>query len=78
MLIKINSHLQHFNRVSEVIKTRPGFYVAKTIFGDVEIFGGKKAGGSRNEWFVEGASIGCVGWLDANGLVDALKLIDNA
>ena len=79
-LLKINGRLQFYTRVTEVRALRPGRYAVNSTIGGFFVEGGRPAGGTSRDWFVETAD-GSMIWggtaLRATSLLDALKLIDN-
>jgi hypothetical protein len=80
MLMKINGRLKFFSRVQEVRKLRPGHYVAQSSSGVFHIEGGRPAGGTSREWFVEaadGSNVFGGKHLNATSLMDALNLLEN-
>ena len=77
MLIKINGRLQHFSREITLNKDRPGHW-SGTVNGHVfKVEGGKAAGGTRRDWFVESGDFFGGNTLHADSLVECLKLLDS-
>lgn len=80
-LLKINGRLKFYHRVEDVRSVRPGHYAVQTSYGVFHVEGGRPAGGSSRDWFVEAADgSGVFGGkhLNATSLVDALHLLENA
>lgn len=75
MLTKINGRLKFYSRISSVIKTRPGHYDVVMGGRTYHVEGGKPAGGSSRDWFVDG--FGSKG-IPCTSLLDALHIIENA
>lgn len=76
--IKINGRKQFFNRIVAVTKVRRGHYEVTTeCHGTFHVEGGKAAGGTRRDWFLDGEPER--GWhktIPCTSLVDALRCID--
>jgi hypothetical protein len=74
-LVTINGRRRYFNRVSAVRLTAPGRYEVTTEHhGTFTVEGGRKAGGSRRDWFLESAS-----WnrpIQCSSLMDAVRVIE--
>ena len=75
MLLKINGRHRFFNKDIVLTKDRPGRW-SGTVGGCVfDIVGGRKAGGSSREWFVDCPEY-WTGSIFATSLVDCLNLLD--
>ena len=76
MILKINGRIMYTDRVIAVEQTKPGEYRVETrCHGTYTVFGGRKAGGSPRDWFIE-----FPGWtkpLLRTSLRDAIKTIEN-
>ena len=72
---KINGRTRFYRRITSVQKVKHAFVVA-TYHGEYTIDGGKKGGGTRRDWFVEGTNIhpaiACTSVLDALNLLDTM------
>lgn len=78
-LCKINGRTRYFSRVQEVRKLRPGHYVVVACFGVFHVEGGRPAGGTSRDWFLEqanGTSI-YTRAIPCTSLMDALHIIEN-
>lgn len=75
MLTKINGRTHYFSTIRDIRKIQPGHWHVERNGRFYHIEGGKAAGGSRRDWFVDG--FGGKG-IPCTSLVDALKLIDSA
>jgi hypothetical protein len=75
MLIKVNNRLHSFGRIQSITKVSDGKYVIVATHGTYRVEGGRKLGGTRSDWFVEGGQI--VGHLNVASVAAAAKLIDN-
>jgi hypothetical protein len=82
MLTKINGRTKFYSRISDVRKLRAGRWLVQTNYGAFEIEGGRAAGGSSRDWFVDQVDNGRQVFggksLKATSLVDALHLLENA
>lgn len=65
-------------RISEI--TKHGSYTWKGMANgkEFEIFGGKKSGGRKNEWFVRWAPISSDDYLPVHSAVQAIKYIEQS
>jgi hypothetical protein len=72
--VTINGRKRFFSRITAVRRIKNAYHV-DTFHGAYTVDGGKGAGGSRRDWFVQGEhinpAIGCT------SVMDALKLLDN-
>lgn len=75
MLIKINGRLQRFNREITLNKERPGHWSGMVTGHEFKVEGGKAAGGSKSDWFVECPDF-WNGSLKGTSLVSCIKLLD--
>jgi hypothetical protein len=74
MEVKINGRHRFYDHLHDLEQVSSYEYTVYRNSTKYTIFGGKKAGGRRNEWFVE-----CEQWRDpiyTTSLVDSLKLLD--
>lgn len=76
MLLKVNSRLQFFNRDIVLVSDRPGRWSGTVSGHAFKIEGGRAAGGTSREWFVECPDF-WNGSINATSLVDGLRLLDN-
>ena len=75
-LIKINGRAKFFNRIKSVTKIAAARYAVETYAnGSFHVEGGKKSGGGRNEWFLDGFGSSPI---NCTSLLDALRCIDTA
>lgn len=80
LLTKINGHTRFFRHLSAVRRV-PGSHTEwiATRYGvDYAIFGGKAAGGTRRDWWIDGPTDGH--WpkpVPCTSLVDCLNVLDN-
>jgi hypothetical protein len=73
-LFTINGRNYYFNYLNSLVQVGPGNFTVNRHSTQYEIFGGKKAGGRRNEWYLtkkEWASP-----IPCNSLVDALTVLE--
>lgn len=88
MLIKINGRLQYFSsdRIRAIKRVSRGEYRLESTIGTYRIVGGRHAGGSPRDWFLEpigetaifrGASNG-PRYINARSVVDAVRLVEGA
>jgi len=75
LLTRINRRLQFFRSDLTITKIRPGHWNVERNGVTYHIEGGRAAGGSSRDWFVDGFG-GKAIW--TSSLVESLKLIDNA
>lgn len=76
--ITINGRKRYFIHVQSVGRTeRPGEFLVYSDRRDApfRVEGGKKAGGTRRDWFLEGPGIN--GAINCTSLMDALNLIES-
>ena len=74
--IKINGRTHMFNRVRSLKKVAPAKWEAVATHGTYLIEGGKKAGGSRRDWFLDGSDETALrGTIRCTSLTDALSLL---
>lgn len=76
-LIKINGRLQFFRRIETVTGSR-GKFAVKAAHGEFRVEGGKRAGGTRRDWFLDWSLDGedfCKS-IHCTSLMDALRVID--
>ena len=83
MLTKINGRTKSLSdRIQEVRKLRPGRWLVVTSYGAFEVEGGRAAGGSSRDWFVDQVDTGRQIFggkaLNATSLMDAIHLLENA
>jgi hypothetical protein len=75
-LFWVNGRLVNINRITSIVKDRPGFYTITTShIGTFKVGGGRHGGGRVNEWYVQGGVFGD-SHIRCSGLVDAIKLIE--
>ncbi len=77
MILKVNGRSKYYVFLSHLTAVGKGCYVVRRA-GNPEPFhieGGKKAGGTRRDWFVDHPSFRHT--IKATSLVDALNLIDS-
>lgn len=78
-ILKINGRSKFYSRITEVRKLRPGHYVVVASFGTFHVEGGKPAGGTSRDWFLDqadGTNI-YTRTIRCTSLCDALAIIDN-
>lgn len=75
--IKVNGRNVYVNRITEITQTRKGHFEGIAYGSTFKIEGGKAAGGTSRDWFVEWDQ-GWNGSINATSLVDAIKLIEGA
>lgn len=74
MLVKVNGILRFFDHLENFQKISLSTYIVYRNDVEYRIEGGKHAGGTRREWFVDSAN-----WTKAifcTSLMDALRMID--
>jgi hypothetical protein len=72
--IHINGRTRYYKRIRALNKVRKGHYAVSTTTGQFTIEGGRHAGGTRTEWFLE-----CQEWnkpIVCKSILDALTVID--
>ena len=74
-IAQVNGRQVILHRIDEISLDRPGFYSGTANEAKFEIFGGKHAGGSSREWFVQWDALGDF-HMDATSLTDAINLIE--
>lgn len=77
MLIRINGRLKFFQSDITLKQERRGLYTGTCRGYRFTIEGGKHAGGSRTDWFVECPDF-WNGSIQCKSLVDSLRTLDNA
>ena len=71
---KINGRAHHFDRVTTLRQVRPGHFEGATNGTTFKIEGGRPAGGTSREWFLDWAPVG--NGFPCTSLVGALKIIE--
>lgn len=70
-----------YDKIKKVEQVAPGKFEITTLNGVYKLEGGKKLGGSRKDWFLEGPHIGVDrqgrNYMVVNGLQDALHLLEH-
>jgi len=75
----INGKIRYFSRLQGLQQIDRNHYVAIFTHGTYKIEGGKKLGGTRHDWFIDGQPGAALqGTMNASGIIDALKLLDGA
>ncbi len=74
--IEVNGRRVYVRRVTEFRQIKPGRFEGVASGTRFEIEGGRQAGGSSRDWFLDWAPIG--GTLYCTSLVDAIKQIERA
>jgi hypothetical protein len=72
--IKINGRVRYYDHLSDFAKLSPSRYAVRRNATEYTIEGGKRAGGTAREWFVDASE-----WtkpIFCTSLVDALNLLD--
>ncbi len=76
MLLKINGRTQFFNREIVLHKDRPGHWSGTVHGHGFKVEGGKQAGGTSRQWYVECPDF-WTGSIPATSLVGCLNLLNN-
>lgn len=74
MLFKVNGRTRYFDNLNGLEKVSPSTYIVYRHEVKYRIEGGKHAGGTKNEWFVDTAE-----WSNpifCTSLMDALNLLE--
>ena len=74
MLIRVNGRSKYFDHLSDFRRVGPGKYTVQHHGVEFQIEGGKHAGGSRNQWFVDTAE-----WtkpIYTTSVMDSLDLLE--
>ena len=72
--VTVNGRKYFYSRIQNVRRVCGTYYV-DTFHGGYTIWGGKAAGGSSRDWFVEGEHI--KDYIVCNSVVDALTMLDS-
>lgn len=72
---KRNGRTRYFNRITSVTKTGTATWIAVRNGVEYRIEGGKKAGGSARDWFLDAP--GWIKSINCTSLVDALNVVEN-
>lgn len=76
MLVKVNGRLRFFSRLSELRDLGGGKYIIVRHDVEYRVEGGKRAGGTRRDWFVDAPgwakSIVCTSLMDAARMIDGM------
>lgn len=64
---------RRFYSIRSITEQKPGFWQVERRNAVYVVFGGKKAGAGRNEWFIEGPDFNAT----ASSMMDALNLLEN-
>lgn len=75
MLIRINGILRFYQIDFKMSKVSAGKWSVTNFRGTYTVIGGKKAGGARNEWFVDGPEIN--GYINCKSMHECLKIISS-
>ena len=73
MLLNLNSK-HHFINADSVVTGSGRFDVTYNNDRTFEVMGGTKSGGSKSEWFVKHDLFYGDRWLNANSMIEAIKL----
>jgi hypothetical protein len=68
---------RYLNRVTSLVQTRPGHYEGTADGEAFKITGGKHAGGTSRQWFVQWNRLGDF-YMNATSIIDAINLIETA
>jgi len=72
--VNINGYNYWWDHLSNLKQVGPGKYTVERRGTSYRIEGGKHAGGTRREWFLEGGNFN--GPVNCTSLVDALRCLD--
>ena len=78
MLLYVNGRDHFFNREIILNKARAGYWFGTVNGCPFNIYGGKHAGGSSRDWFVECGEYYGENTLQADSLAECLMLLDGA
>lgn len=73
-MIKVNGRLRFFDHVEALRRVSKSRWVATRHGVEYQIEGGKHAGGTSRDWWVDGANWS--GSIDCTSLMDAMRLLD--
>lgn len=77
-IVKINGREKLVNRITELEQGEYSYeWVGTAQRSPFKIFGGRAAGGNRNDWFLEWPRI-FNGYIKATSFADAVNLIEKA
>lgn len=76
-IAQVNGRQVILHRIDEIALDRPGYYSGVADGQKFEIFGGKRAGGTSRDWFVQWDTLGDF-HMNATSLTDAIRLIETA
>ena len=72
--MKVNGRRFYFDHLANLKRVSRSRWTVERHGVEYRIEGGRHAGGSRREWFVEGGAFN--GPIDCTSLVDALRLLE--
>jgi hypothetical protein len=75
--IRVNSRMIGAGRFEKIAKTGSGKWQGKASGYDFTIFGGREAGGGRNEWFVQWELEGQHDFVTCRSAIEAIEWINN-
>jgi hypothetical protein len=74
MLLDVNGRSRYFEHLSNLERVTRSTWTVERAGRVYRIEGGKHAGGTRREWFVDGG--GFTGSINCTSLMDALRMLD--